>query len=197
MLCWLLSGEVAVLSAAGFVPAGWAGTFCREAPWVPGREGQAQPKCRAKHIAAPDVKRTRDFAKKPKEGKEKKKWQKLDVPVRSRVKAALLNKARQVTKQSTEQQHIGETGRRPGKQEPPDTVSRGAAAAAFLREPPHPWNAWAAISPPRVPWGFWHQREPSAGSAGLSAGNPTPLPGETPKREPLTASPGPLRPSHL
>lgn len=77
MLCWLLSGEVVLLSAAVFVPAWWAGTFCREAPWVPGREGQPQPKCRAKHIAAPDVKRTREFAKKQKEEGEKKKKKKI------------------------------------------------------------------------------------------------------------------------
>lgn len=75
MLCWLLSGEAVLL--CGSVYPNLMGTFCREAPSVPGREGQAQPKCRAKHIAAPDVKRTREFAKKAKEKKieKKKEWQ--------------------------------------------------------------------------------------------------------------------------
>lgn len=74
MLCWLLSGEVVQLR--GGVCANLVGTFCREARSVPGREGQAQAKCRAKHIAAPDVKRTREFAKKAKGKKKKKEWQK-------------------------------------------------------------------------------------------------------------------------
>lgn len=64
MLCWLVSGEV-VLLCRGVCPS-LVGTFCREAPSVPGREGQAQTKCRAKHVAAPDVKRTRELAKKAK-----------------------------------------------------------------------------------------------------------------------------------
>lgn len=77
MLRWSPPGEVALLG--GGVCPSLVGTLCREAPSVPGREGQAQPKCRAKHIAAPDVKRTREFAKTAKEEGEKKKkkeWQK-------------------------------------------------------------------------------------------------------------------------